>query len=87
MSGLIDLDSAINEISRFVGYLDDDMILRLQIAIKRLPTIDAVPVRHGHWEYIGGYWYQYRCSNCILCVEYKTNFCPHCGAKMDEVTE
>ena len=44
MSGLIDLDSAINEISRFVGYLDDDMILRLQIAIKRLPTIDAVPV-------------------------------------------
>ena len=51
------------------------------------PTIDAVPVRHGHWEYIGGYGYQYRCSNCILCVEYKTNFCPHCGAVMDEATK
>ena len=42
-------------------------------------------VVHGHWEYIGGYGYQYRCSNCILCVEHKTNFCPHCGALMDEV--
>ena len=51
MSRLIDADSAINEISRFVGYLDDDMILRLQIAIKRLPTIDAVPV--------------VRCKDCI----------------------
>ena len=44
MSGLIYSDSAINEISRFDGYLDDDMILRLQIAIKMLPTVDAVPV-------------------------------------------
>ena len=44
MTRLIDADSAAKEISRFVGYLDDDTILRLQIALKRLPTIDAVPV-------------------------------------------
>ena len=44
MRKLIDTDSAINEISRFDGYLDDDMILRLQIALNRLPTIDAIPV-------------------------------------------
>lgn len=56
MRRLIDADSAIIEISRFDGYLDDDMILRLQIAIKRLPTIDAVPVvrcgecRHKYLE-------------------------------------
>lgn len=48
------------------------------------PTVDAVEVVHGHWEYIGGYGYQYRCSNCIKCVEHKTAFCPHCGAKMDK---
>lgn len=55
--GLIDSDSAIKEISRFVGYLDDDTILRLQIALKRLPTIDSAPVvrcgecRHKYLEH------------------------------------
>ena len=42
-------------------------------------------VKHGHWEYIGGYGYQYRCNKCFMCGERKTNYCPHCGAKMDEV--
>jgi len=52
LSRPIDEDSVINEISRFSGYLDDDMILRLQIVIKRLPTIDAVHVAttvFGKW--------------------------------------
>lgn len=51
------------------------------------PIVDAVPVVHGHWEYIGGYGYQYRCSKCFSCASHKTNFCPHCGALMNEVTE
>ena len=38
----------------------------------------------GKWEYIGGYGYQYRCSACIKCAEYKTNYCPNCGARMVE---
>jgi len=46
--------------------------------------MDVEPVKHGHWEYIGGYGYQYRCSECIMCVEHTSNYCPHCGAKMDE---
>ena len=50
--------------------------------IDSLPTID--PVKHGHWEFIGGYGYQYRCSNCITCAERKTFYCPNCGSKMDE---
>ena len=51
--------------------------------VLKAPTVDAEPIKHGHWEYIGGYGYQYRCSNCIKCVERKTRYCPHCGAKMD----
>lgn len=47
--------------------------------------VEAEPLKHGHWEFIGGYGYQYRCSECISCAERKTRFCPHCGAKMDEV--
>lgn len=39
--------------------------------------------RHGHWEFIGGYGYQYRCSVCVTCAERKTKFCSNCGAKMD----
>ena len=45
------------------------------------------PVRHGHWEFIGGYGYQYRCSKCFMCAPHQTNYCPACGCKMDEVRE
>lgn len=51
--------------------------------LRQMPTIDAVPVKRGVWEYIGGYGYQYRCSKCVMCAERKTRYCPNCGAKMD----
>lgn len=41
---LIKLSEVINEIERFKGYLDEDMIERIKIAMNRLPTIDAVQV-------------------------------------------
>lgn len=50
------------------------------------------PVRHGHWEYVGGN--LYRCSVChkgladddnILTGQ--ENYCGVCGAKMDEEVE
>lgn len=58
-------------------------------------TIDAEPVRHGHWVW-GSAWYPPTCSVCNLVPLtpgyvgdmnfYKIHFgcCPHCGAKMDE---
>ena len=56
--------------------------------VEQAPTVDAVPVVHGHWE-IGDSLYvtHAQCSKCkrrvYESVEYK--FCPWCGAKMDEV--
>ncbi len=59
-----------------------------------LPTVDAEPVRYGHWfktyDDEGEAW---MCSEC--CEEwgfdeghpkdvYGCNYCPNCGAKMDE---
>lgn len=44
---------------------------------------ESEPVKHGRWEWIGGYGYQYRCSECFLCAEHRTKYCPNCGAKMD----
>lgn len=51
------------------------------------PTAEVQEVRHGRWEFIGGYGYQYRCSVCCTCAERKFKFCPYCGAKMDKVGE
>lgn len=55
----------------------------LEQIIDEEPSVDAVPVKHGTWQYIGGYGYQHRCSECIMCVERISKYCPHCGARMD----
>jgi hypothetical protein len=52
------------------------------------PTADVAPVKHAHWVMLkDGHGV---CSNCIMCnvdllggVDH--NYCPNCGAKMDEV--
>lgn len=59
--------------------------------IDKAPTIDAVPVVHGHWaeDHM-----DYVCSNCetafydsikfINPYDFKLpKFCPNCGARMD----
>lgn len=63
------------------GYLyvtDDDII--------NAPTIDAKPVRHGHWEW-NGHCYDYECSCCHRGQDNKSDYCPDCGARMDEQEE
>ena len=53
-------------------------------------TIDAEPVRHGHWTNLPhSNWYE--CSECkatwdmdVPPEESGMYFCPNCGAKMDE---
>ena len=66
---------------------------QVHFAIDNAPTVDAEPVRHGHWfktyDDEGEAW---MCSEC--CEEwgfeeghpkdvYGCNYCPNCGAKMD----
>lgn len=36
-------ETVCNEIAKFKGYLDDDMIARIQMAIIRLPYEDVLP--------------------------------------------
>lgn len=88
---LIDLSEVINEIERFKGYFDEDMILRIKIAINRLPTIDAEPIRYGKWigKPIGGY-STVRCSVCgnvFLGNNGKWKYCPMCGTRMEGAEE
>lgn len=52
--------------------------------LKDAPT--AEPVRHGHWTkrwYPDGSKIGYECSLCYTHWDGETNYCPHCGAKMD----
>ena len=60
--------------------------------IQRAPAADVAPVVHGRWiehkKYIFGTMYD--CSVCgsrILNNGHSWNYCPNCGAKMDEVNE
>lgn len=57
--------------------------------IEDMPTADVVPVVHGHWiekeKYSFGIMYDCSlCDNRILDNGYSWNYCPNCGAKMDE---
>ena len=54
------------------------------------PTVDAEPVRHGHWIWkerkgIREAWYQ--CSECnaydLREIDVTSHYCWACGAKMD----
>ena len=56
--------------------------------------IGAEPTRHGHWNITEVFDVKdMTCSSCGWLYEYyagmeeEWNYCPHCGAKMDEVKE
>ena len=62
--------------------------------INQFPSADVAPVRHVHWIYHPDDLFPsdstQECSYCHA-EEYLTldndNYCPNCGAKMDEVRE
>lgn len=65
-----------------VGYISN--------LIKDMPTVDAVPVRHGKWiehewaeESEGLIIPNYECSECHMWERKESDYCPCCGAKMD----
>ena len=62
--------------------------------INQFPSADVALVRHGHWIYHPDDLFPYESTQeCSYCheEEYVTlrneNYCPNCGAKMDEVRE
>lgn len=97
MTRLIDADALIESMHEhpFVQH-------SLKALTGRMPTVDAVPVRHGRWTadestYTDG---EAQCSICkttyymddLYWVGEKAqselpNYCPHCGARMDAEKE
>lgn len=67
-----------------------DIVRGVNIMIDNQPTLDVVPVRHGHWikEFENEDGRNLRCSECRT-VFYvgkgrDGNYCPNCGCRMDE---
>lgn len=67
---------------------------RVVTMIAHAPTIDAVPVVHGRWIFDQHRWICSKCrENPTFGMGYVQsegnlyNFCPNCGAKMDEENE
>lgn len=94
MSDYIKREDTIIEIERFCGYLDDDMLYRIKLALGRLPSADVVEVRHGHWKCeevpcVFGKKFILTCSECGESVSVteealpEEHYCRSCGARMD----
>lgn len=101
---LIDADIFNNfDYSSFFGALTEDAVQGMETvltAIDTAPTIDAVPMRHGHWEFkddFGNRNYDFvavcsRCGKEEKASGYSHSewisewqYCNSCGAQLDEV--
>ena len=86
----------INDFSK--GGCGDYPLYRLAIndcvkVLDEIPVADVAPVKHGHWVGYETKSYKnsengiakkyYRCSSCRSFNAIRSNYCPHCGAKMD----
>lgn len=103
MKKLIELDAALDALGNIdcsdgvgISALKCDVVDDAVTTIKALPTVDAVPARHGHWvkwyeETYDSFGVAYaphcKCSECGR--EYDPydanhmNYCSNCGVKLD----
>lgn len=65
----------------------------IEYVIDEQPTVDAEPVRHGHWiNHFDDLFPEESTQECSIChaeqmgTMLNDTYCPNCGAKMDEVT-
>ena len=67
-----------------------DRYFNVKFDIENFPNADVAPIVHAHWisKNPHGYEWIFVCSNCDYIDGYpfndRSNYCPNCGAKMDE---
>lgn len=88
MAEYIDREALIENLNMFAPEHYSVLVNEL---ICKQPAADVEPVKHGRWKLInadkrgrGGI---FKCSTCNRCQPYISDYCPECGAKMDEVSE
>ena len=59
-----------------------------EFIVDEIPTADVAPVRHGYWvkekRDVLIHWHCSACKECYYLDTPNAEYCPHCGAKMDE---
>lgn len=94
----VEIDKVVSEIKRFVGYIDDDMLNRLEIATRRIPAADVRPVVRGHKlthnRPIAGYWASGKLDGGWDGMEGRVwvepimdnpvDYCSECGKRLDD---
>ena len=90
---LIDIENEFQQYKPFHGF-EHAMyrkIYEAEIAIWKTQAADVAPVAHGRWETNSDRPDTLICSVCKCGFDMwkhdPHNFCPNCGAKMDEVSE
>lgn len=69
--------------------LTDAVLIAIKCAVELIPSVDAETIVHGHWIWGEVLLNRQTCSCCKAhfdCLEID-NYCPNCGAKMDEVSK
>ncbi len=95
--GLIDKDALIKKLECNSWDIDEWELPHEQVSaglmanamdretVEGMPTVDAVPVKHGKWIQVGHIEHMqivYKCSACNGQTIVDGNFCPNCGARM-----
>ena len=83
-------DLAIEEAIKFGGDVGKHAVLLFETMRNELDTVpaaDVVEVRHAKWVSSEQYNGRPECSACFYVTDEKTNYCPHCGCKMDREVE
>ena len=90
MTKYIEEKAALNEIARFIGYIDQDMIHRIQMGLTKIPAADVVERKKGKWIYdcerMAGDGWTYRQHHCTVCgfQSAVSHYCPNCGTVLKE---
>nr|DAF73282.1 MAG TPA: PROTEIN/RNA Complex, archaeal, ribosomal, 50S, protein.0A [Caudoviricetes sp.] len=76
------MDEYIKREAVFMKLMQDGCSAKNLQSISDIPGADFAPVVHGHRVDDGGFYA--RCSQCNGVLPLCANYCPNCGAKMDE---
>lgn len=98
MDDLITRQAVKDWLLRWEGYIDGDMIARMQYRVIDIPPAQSEPKR-GRWVHSDIYftasnnpnikvYLEWRCSECGESFRFHPshNYCPNCGAKMETPT-
>lgn len=86
-------ETALNIHALYKEFGEDCAIAKtLEVALRRLsqvPAVEVMPVRHAHWEQLktDGMEAAFVCAWCSKTAGQEYDYCPNCGAKMDEEVE